>query len=228
MPSPQTALEYAKRYVAQMPVDDAAVKYRILDDAHAKLWMSAPWRWSLGSLEVVTLVNDQQEVNLGSAYSDLLYVVHSGVWDGQTKNDLLVAGVLPVTTAMKGIPKLVQYVAGSPNKLRFLPVPTGYPLANMPKVVSAYKKKMTAITEDNWSGDYDTTFGIPKEWFWVYQEIVLLKAMEFAHDPRLGGVSFSEGRANYAGQYGVVEAAVQEMRNAEKKFFDSIGMVVTE
>jgi len=225
MPTPQDALNYAKRYVGNMPVDDTETKYRLLDDAHAKFWMAAPWRWTLGSLEVVTVVNDQQDYDLAGTYTDLLYVVHAAITEGETRNDLSVAAVLPSTSVLKGIPKSLQYIAGTPNKIRLLPVPTGYPTTAMPRILGTYKKKYTEITAANYTSNYETTFGIPAEWFWVYQEIVLLKAMQFAHDPRLGGVGFG-GNVSYSGQYGAVEAAIQEMRMAEKKFFDSLGMVV--
>jgi len=223
MPTPQAALDYAKRFVGQLPVDDAAIKLRVLNDAHAKLWMAAPWRWTVESLEVVTVVNDQQEYDL-EEHEDFLFLVSSKITDGESIHDLIPCSTLPVTNVFKGLPRQVQYVKGEPDKLRLFPVPTGY--SNPPKILSVYKRKLTPLSEENIDEDY-SNLGIPDEWFWVYQEIVLLKAMQFAHDPRLGGVTYSEGKAAYTGQHGVVEAVIDEMRRAEEKFFDSLGMVVT-
>jgi len=224
MPTPQQALNYAKRFVGQLPVDDTTVKLRMLNDAHTKLWMAALWRWTVGSIEVVTVVNDTQDYNL-STLEDFLFLACARITDGENIHDLAVSSTLPQTAVLKGLPKQVQYILGTPHKMRLFPVPTGYSVP--PKVLSVYKKKAAELTEGNITSEY-SLLGIPAEWFWVYQEIVLLKAMQFAHDPRLGAVAFSNNGAAYSSQYGVVEAVIEEMRRAEKKFFDSLGMAVLQ
>lgn len=223
MPSPQDALSYAKRYVGRLPVDDAEIKYRLLDDAHKKLWMAAPWRWTVGYLDVVTIQNDQQDYAV-TPVGDFVHLLHSIFTNGQEKRDLAVSAALPAADKLKGRPSQVSF---SSNVLRFLPVPTGYPVANLPVVITAYKKTADTIGAGNIASDY-STFGIPPEWFWVYQEIVLAKAYQFSHDPRLGGVTFTPGGVQYTGQLGVVEAAIADMRRSEEKFLNSLGMEVTE
>jgi hypothetical protein len=42
VPTPANALAYAKRFVGNLPIDDSAMKYRVLNWAHNKLWMAAP------------------------------------------------------------------------------------------------------------------------------------------------------------------------------------------
>jgi hypothetical protein len=169
MASPQNALDYAKRFVGRVPLDDTEIKLRLLDDAHKKLWMSAPWRWTVATGEIVSLVNDTQDYNL-AALTDFLYISQASYTNGQEKNDLVVASVLPVvTTQLKGRPSQVSFVEGSPQKLRFLPVPSGYATGTTPKVLWVYKKQAVDIAAGNVSSDYNTTFGIPDEWFWVYQ-----------------------------------------------------------
>jgi len=231
MPTPNEAIAYAKRFLGNMPLDDSTIKLRILDDAHKKLWMAAPWSWTLGSLEVVTLVNDQQEVNLVSEPADFLGLVRASMISPNeaTPNDLAISASLPVTTIIKGRPTQVQYVAGTPDKLRFLPVPTGYatvPSAQVPKILSTYKKKSTEITAGNVATSYQTTSGVPDEWFWVYQEIVLFKGFQFSHDPRLGTMQVGPNGVVFSGQYAAVEAAIAEMRRNEKKLYGNLGEVV--
>jgi hypothetical protein len=132
---------------------------------------------------------------------------------------------LPVTaTTIKGQPSHISHQGGS--LLRVMPVPTGYDAGTLPKVVSIYKKKPTEITVANEGSDYETTFGIPSVWFPVYEELVLLRAYQFATSPKAGSVVVNGGQVQYSGQAGVVEAAIQDMRVAEKKFLDSIGQEV--
>jgi hypothetical protein len=227
MPTPNDALNYAKRFMGNMPLDDATIKLRILDDAHKKLWMAAPWSWTLAPLEVVQINNDTQDHVLSGAYADLLGLVHVSITNGQEKNDLAISAILPVTTVIKGRPSQVQYVSGTPSKLRLLPVPTGYPVnpttALQPKIISIYKKKSATIDTTAAGNDYTTTSGVPAEWFWVYQEIVLLKAFQFTHDPRLGSVSVTPNGIQFTGQYAAVEAAIAEMRRNEEKLLSTLG-----
>lgn len=229
MPTPNDAMAYAKRFVGNMPIDDSTIKFRILDDAHVKLWMAANWSWTLGALEVVSLTNDTQEVNLAGAYTDFLGLVHAsyvGSGGQETKGDIAISAILPVTTIITGRPTQIMYVPGTPNKVRFLPVPTGYatlPVSQVPKVLAIYKKKRTEIVTGNAGNSYLTTSGVPDEWFWVYQEIVLLKAYQFTHDPRLGNVQTGPNGVAYTGQFAVVEAALAAMRANEEPLLDSLG-----
>jgi len=220
MPSPQEALDHAKRFIGSMPVDDAAMKYRILDDAHRALWMRAPWRWSIASVEPVVLQNGVQDYAL-TPISDFFTLVQSAITNGQEKHDLRVVSVIPSTGVITGRPSQVQ---GSAAQLRFWPVPTGYTTG--PTVFSIYKKTTTAISSGNVNNAY-STLGIPNEWFWVYQEMVMLKAMQFSNNPKAGGVTVANNVVQYTGQYGAVEAAIQEMIRGEKKFLDSLGLEVT-
>lgn len=231
MPAPDDAIAYAKRFIGNLTVDDSTIKLRLLDDSHRKLWMAAPWSWTLGALEVVSLTNDAQDVSLSGAYTDLLGlvdVVMFGQGGKETPIPLAPAANLPVTTAIKGQPSKVQYISGSPNKLRLLPIPTGYssaPTLQIPKITGTYKKKATAIDNTTTADEY-STLGIPDDWFWVYQEIVLLKAFQFTHDPRLGSAQVGPNGIVYTGQYAIVEAGIAEMRRNEEKLFGPLGEVI--
>ena len=220
--SPSDALAYAKRFVGHLPIDDTDTKYRLLDDASKKLWMAAPWRWTIGTLEAVTLVNDTQDISLANTYTDLYALLAAFLTDGSDKKDLIVTGVLPTVINVKGEPSQVAYISGTPNKLRFLPFPTGYTV--VPTVIAVYKKIHTDITLSNF--ETDGAAGVPDEWFPVYQEIVLLKAFQFSHDPRLGSVGVGANGIQFTGQYAVVEAAIQEMRQKEKKYLGALGVEV--
>lgn len=220
MPTPQEAIDYAKRFIGNMPVDDTEMKLRILNDASDLIWHAAPWRWSVGALDIVTLQNDQQdyEVNEPTDFNDLLFCY---LTDGQQKWDVQVAGALPETQVMKGQPSAVSLEGDA--TLRFLPVPTGY--GDAVYALTWYKKLSPEITADNLTTDWETTTGAGA-WGHVFQAFVLYYAMQFANYPKAGGVTFMDGKAQYTGQLGVAMALLDRMIASEPKFLDSLGREV--
>ena len=226
MPTPQDALNYAKRFIGRMPLDDTDIKLRILDDASAELWMAAPWPWSVSMLEVVTMTNDVQDYSL-SSYTDLLCLQHVSQTNGQEKTDLAISSILPSTSVIKGRPSQIMYIPGSPQKLRLLPVPTGYPGGSLPNILTVYKKIAPIIDGSNIATSYLTTTGVHDAWFWVYESIVLRKAFEFSHDPRLGSIQTGPNGTIYTGQYAVVMDGIAKMKESEEKFLNTLGQEVT-
>jgi hypothetical protein len=247
MPSPQDALNYAKRFCGNLPVDDPNIIYRILDDANKALWMASPWRWTIAPLENVQLQNNTQDYTLAS-HPDLLVLFQSAITDGEQKSELTITASLPAANAIVGKSKRIAYIPGSPQKVRFAPTPSGYPASAMPTVITWYKQLAPLVNAGNYTTDYNTltqtvgggggvlNVGIPQEWFWVYEEMVLLKAYQFTHDARLGGVAVDRSKdpktgnevvaIKYSGQYAVIEDALVKMRLAEEQFFDSLGTEV--
>jgi hypothetical protein len=222
MPTPNEAMEYAKRFIGRMPVDDTEIKLRILDDSHRKLWTAAPWRWTVASLDQVQFVNDQQDYAV-TPVSDLQCLLRATVHDGQNAYELAVEPTIATTAVLKGRPDRVA-ITGS--TLRFLPTPKGYTTG--PTVISLYKKIATALAAGNVANQY-SALGIPDDWFWVYQEIVLLRALQFANSPRVGNVSVaSNGTVQYSGQYAAVEAAINEMRTKEPMYLTVTGEKVVQ
>ena len=245
MAAPQDALNYAKRMCGNMPVDDSNLQPRVCDDANKALWMAAPWRWTIAPLETLTVVNTQQDYSLAS-HPDLLFLVNCSITDGEQRSELQVSANLPAiqsTPPIVGKVQRVSYVPGSPQKLRTFPVPSGYPSTAMPSMLTWYKQLAPTVISANMATDYNTltqttggsgqNVGFPAEFFWVYREMVLLYAYQFTHDARLGGVAFettvdpktgqSVATAKYSGQYAVVADGINQMKMAEKRFFDSIG-----
>jgi hypothetical protein len=222
VPTPQQALDYAKRFIGNIPVDDSAMNVRILDSAHKRLWMRAPWRWTVGMLEPAAMVNGQQEINLVATAADLSYLLHARVVNTDNPHDLQVVSHIPENYGLiSGRPSQIAFVSGTPQKLRLSPSPSGY--TTLPTIFSAYKRTATELTSGNIGSSYSTLAGVPDDWFWVYEEMVLLRALQFVNSPRAGSVTVNGNQAQYTGQMGVVEAAIQEMLAHEKKFFDSLG-----
>lgn len=224
-PAPQDAINYAKRWVGNAPIDDTNLLYRILNDATCMLWMAAPWLWTVAPFEEVTVVNGTQDVSLGGSYSNLMIPIHFNWTDGQIKKDIQVASVLPSTSSLNGTISQAAYVAGSPNKMRFYPVPAGY--ASGTKVNGFYKLVAPVIAAGNINTAYSTITGGHDEWFWVFQEIVLLKAYRFIKDAREGIIQYAPAGPTYTGQYAVVQDALTKMMTAEEKFYKTLGEVAS-
>ena len=209
--TPQDALNYAKRFIGDAPLDDANLRFRVLDAANKHLWFIEPWRWTVGALEVVTLSNSVQDYVLQTPPADLFSLLTAKLVHDDQIHDLSVTAVLPQTTAILGRPTQVAYVSGS---LRVLPVPTGY-TSVMPRVVALYKKKAPVIDAGNINTNLSTTTGMPDDWFHVYEELVLLKAFQFMSSPR------------YAQQQQAVDRLIQIMLLTEPKIFNTVGAPVS-
>lgn len=224
-PAPQDAINYAKRWVGNAPIDDANLLYRVLNDAQCQLWMAAPWQWTIGTLEEATVVNGSQDISLVGSYANLLNLLHVNWTDGQSKKDIQIASTLPSTSSITGTVSQVAYIAGTPNKIRQYPAPAGY--ATGTKLNGVYKLTAPVINAGNIATALSTiNVGSHDEWFWVFQEIVLLKAYKFIKDPREGTVQVQAQGTVYTGQHAVVQAAIAAMMAGEEKIYKTLGEVV--
>lgn len=199
---PSDAFYFAQALIKYMPLNDANVQAPILDLAAKRLWMAAPWRWTLGGFPVTTVTADAPTTAV-TLPSDFFYLESAHIFDNTKKVELeVVPHVNPATTGIRGVPSQVS-VSGTPGGagvLTFHPIPaTGLTLS----VIGDYKQQHPMIKASNLN-----TIGQglpPDEWFHVYLEIVLYYAFRYAdYDQRVGL------------QLQVVEALINEMRQAEK------------
>lgn len=207
---PQDAFVYAKRFISDQDLD--RLSPRILDDVHRMIWMYAPWRWTLGAFPSVTLLANTQDYTV-SVPADFLFLQYADIADGKNRRHLHCGAYMP---------SAVGYISGQPSQvsvqgstMRVLPCPgtfaTGAPSQ---QIISVYKKLAPQVTRANM-----TTAGslvMPDEYFWVYQEGVLWRAMSWAQDPRCGDVKMQGDQAAYAGQRAVFEAGLKMIADLEK------------
>lgn len=196
-----------------MPLHDVQVP--ILNQISTMMWMAAPWRWSIGSLPVITLASDTQDYNIALP-SDFLYATDAYLADGDNQFDtLLVEPALPTTVTMVGRPKRISIsgTAGGTGTLRVAAKPGT--LNTPPSIISMYKKTAPVLTAETLH-----TAGVllfDDEWAWVFEEGVLWQAYQWGDDSRAGTVTVdNQGRVQYNGQRGCFEAALVEMRRREK------------
>jgi len=213
--SPQYALDYAKRYIKNMPIEQVGTQ--VLDDTNKMMWMQSPWRWTIGAFPNIPLADSTQDY-IVTLPDDFLYLQDSYISDqaGGVPRILNIESYLNPGGKL-GFPSRIAVLpgtAGDPDTVRVSPQPSILPV-NL-EVISLYKKQAPVITPSNQNTPGVLVFD--DEWFWVYVSGVLYFAYLFGDDQRAGGAQIdpSSGKVTYNGQRGVFEANMVIMRQREK------------
>lgn len=211
--TPTDAFRFSKFFIKQMPLDD--VKPLLLDNAMRRLWMAAPWRWTLGNFPVVTLDASRSDYTVTDP-ADFLYLQPGSAYisagDSDVGRDVEV--VSAIHSSVKRVSALpTQVCHPTTNTVRVSPKP-GATVTSGTQLISLYKKVCPQITAANSHEEGVQIF--PDEWFHVYVAAVLYEAYLYADDGRAGGAQAqSGGQLVYNGQRGVLEAGIQHMRETE-------------
>lgn len=209
--TPADALNWAKIMVKKMPLDD--VQVRIADQIASRMWMAAPFSWTVGLLSPITLLANTQDYTIIKP-ADFLYLQSAYLYDGTSlKEELEIVANLPADVKVGGNPAQICLVPGT-STIRVSPKPKTLS-GSTQYIVMTYKKTYTPITAGNLTNT--VVLGFPDEWYHVYEDGVLWRAMIYADDQRAGGAqAASNGSVAYSGQCGVFYAGLQEMIQAEK------------
>ena len=230
--TPQEAVNYAKEFVAHAAIDATNIQTRLINNAADRMWMFAPWSWTISSLPQSTLAEDTEDYTIVDP-TDVLHLVRAEINKASQNNQthrLEVVHNLDSQTAIKGPPRAVSLV--NATTLRLWPVPSGLATADTGKLLVWYKEQRPEIVISGASGtqvDYDNPDSLvfPDEWFWVYQELVMYYAMKFAADPRAGSVLIdTDGNSittRYKGQLAEAMDALNQMATKEKLFLHNDG-----
>lgn len=211
--APNTAFLVAKEYIKSMPIE--RISSRVLDEVCSMIWMAAPWRWTLGSLPIVTLAANTQDYSIALP-SDFLFVTEAYIASGSDiPRKLNVEPALPANVTIIGFPTKVT-VFGTPGgagTLRVMPKPPSVTAGQ--QVVCLYKKQAPKISDAN--AGTPGALQLDDEWFYVYQAGVLALAYQYADDPRAGSAQVdSSGRIVWNGQWGIFQAHLAQMRERER------------
>lgn len=210
---PVDALLYVKAMCSFTNIDNESTRERLLDDVNKFMWMYAPWRWTIGSFPVVTLLAATTDYTV-TLPADFLYLIYSYMTDGANPDRVLkIEPALPTIVGVVGQPSRVA-ISGT-TTLRVSPKP-GTTIPNATSIISLYKITAPSITSQTMYTQGVQIFD--DEWFWVYQEGCLWKAYLYAHDfNKAGGViTDGAGKKQYTGQYGSFIAALELMTEREK------------
>ncbi len=215
---PSSAFKLAKTYVKNMPLED--VQVRILQSALNQFWLAAPWRWTVGVFDPVTMTAATNDFTIPGSPSDaaVLYLLRAYIDDGQSQKSLTPEAILPAGTTLTGNPNKIAYISGAAPKLRINPVLSTLVSGTTPRLFAWYKKTAPVITKATMA-----TAGLlvmPDEYAWVYEAGVLYYAYLYADDPRAGGVTIQmakdgQSAPGYSGQLAVFMDALARLREAE-------------
>jgi hypothetical protein len=150
--------------------------------------------------------------------SDFLFLNEDArIADGKNTTHLHPAALLPqVNGLVSGQPSQVAIqTVGNNTVARLLPAPGQFPIgAPTQTVIATYKKVAPKLDKTTvMTAGYML---LPDEFFWVYQEGVLWRAMSWAQDPRAGDVQVQGDKVAYTGQRAAFEAALQQAAETEK------------
>jgi len=219
--TPTQALNYAKRFCSNAPIDDSDLSMRILNSASNRIHLFAPWSWSVAEHTQVDIANGMVDYTVADNSSTLLYLIKSELSRDDSKRDRIqVVHSLPAN--IQGAGSIAEVALTSNTNLRVSPIPK-YDSNDLPRMFTWYKKRNTVITSGN-AGTASTLL-FPDEWFWVFEEFVLLYAMRFsdANSNRVGDILVSGNSIRHNGQHGVAQEALLFMAAKEKPFLLDLG-----
>lgn len=205
---------YAQKFLSGQDLDRFVP--RILDDVHRMFWMYAPWRWTLGLFPTFNLAGSTQDYVV-TLPSDFLFLQEARILDGKNSIHVHCGALFPSLVGLQsGQPSQASIQTVNNNTVvRISPAPGQFPTGAPAQVFTAlYKKsapKMDATTCKTSGG-----LLIPDEYFWVYQEGVLWRAMYWAQDPRAGDAQVQGDKIAFTGQRAAFEAAMQQLAETEK------------
>ena len=210
------AFEYAKQFIGNMDLERLAPG--LLNDVSKMFWGYAPWRWTLGLMPQITLVSDTQDYAV-TLPDDFLYLYDILQLDGKTTRHLKPTAIFPQTGVLRAGQAgsaAIMSINGT-DTLRIDPTPGTIPsTAPSQKLISIYKKTAPEVTKTTM---YTAGFlEIPDDFYWVYREGVIWKAMTWAQDPRAGDVKVQGGQVAFSGQRAAFEAALLTCAQQEKLY----------
>jgi len=205
---PIEAVQFAKTMVKNMPLQ--TIWTDIVNDVLSRIWMEAPWSWTLGSFPIVNLsaVNSDYAIAIPS---DFLYLRTATIYGSNIERPLAVVASIPDNMVSPGQPTVCCVLgnAGEDGILRVAP----QPILSTEYIKGLYKKTLTQYTSETIHTD---VMPIPDEWYHVYQAGVLWLAYKYADDTRAGEASFkNDGSFQFNGQRGQFEADLAKMINRE-------------
>lgn len=218
LPNPYAALQYAQAMIKYQRLTDSAVAMEILDEACSRLWMAAPWSWTVSTLTPITVSANTTDY---SAYfpTNFALVYKAVMTQGNdiVNKPLAIVPNLPTSATNQGE---VQYIMAIPpstlpgaGTIRVGPRPAS--AISTQNIYLDYKLVPPVITSANCTSA-DAT-GTPPRWWHVYKSLVLETAYKYADDSRGYDITIDPNtkQVKLGGQMAVSEYYLNEMRQKE-------------
>lgn len=205
--TPTNALAFAKLFVKNSPIDNATIGPQICDAANRMLWMAAPWSWTLGVFTPTTIVAATQAYTLTDPNDFLRFEWAGRSTANDRMEDLEIVSMVPTDTSYKQVPKKIAFTSVS-SGINYRVWPT--PAAADGRIFIIYKKVATKIVTAGMS----SVLTFPDEFFHVFENAVLWKAMIYTQDPRAKE------------QFEYVQTLLASYRNNEPPLMSAMGLEV--
>jgi hypothetical protein len=212
---PIEALEMARLYIKKIPLDGLGVGEAIIRRAMARMWMAAPFSWTIGAGVSFNLVEGVGLYTAVTYPTDWGYALKADyvVGDSLTQTrDLTIVGRIEDDDGQEGQPSKIYYSGpqGLESTVRISPIPQAFD--GTPRVTSLYKRTCPVYTG---AAIHNTVIPFPDDWFYVFEDIVLYEAYKFADDSRAGEAVIAGDQPKFNGQMAVFQASLGEMRLRE-------------
>lgn len=211
MSTPYSAIEYAKKLTKNMPMD--RISLDIQNEVLYRMWMAAPFRWTVESLPSFDLVANTSEYNIDFP-DDFLYAIQSVITNGEGHEEKLdIVSSISQDVGYVGRPSKIAFLgsAGESGVVRISPLPAQ--VEGTEKVIGLYKKTCPSITTS--SQFLESSLPFSREWFRVYKCGVLYLAYHYSDDRRAGETNFNGERVVFTGARADFELGLEEMRKRE-------------
>ena len=207
---PYDAYDYAKRFLKQMPLEQVGPE--VLDEVNKRIWLAAPWRWTIGALNPITPLANTVDYPL-TPPADFLYI-YDATYSNNTKVVRHLEPVAEINPTVNQVGQISKIAYAGSNTFRVFPRPATVETPT-PSILMRYKKAAPRIT--NQTQNTPGFLQMDDDWFWVFQQGVIWLSYLWGDDARAGSVTIdSSGRAQYSGQRAVFEDGIWQMRLREK------------
>jgi len=216
--SSQDAIDTLRLHV-KLPaasLSGGGVDIKAADMANSRIWIAYPWRWTLGSLTAIVLVDGQQDYVIGNNdhYRPVnLWVTRTDLTPDEYQSFRAIVEHLPPELAIKVGWQGFGTISWekSINKFR-LEAAASVPAGITMSINGDYQKVPTKITALSTALLQDDVY------FETYCDWLLYYLYKFTDDSRMGGVTITgDGRKQYNGQLAKAFESLNEMMAAEDK-----------
>lgn len=210
---PIEALNTARFFVKRVPIDQVGVGENIVRRALSRMWVAAPFTWTIGSNTSFNLAEGQFEYQLTYPV-DYSYAVNANLIlsDNLAQRPLQIVSSLEADEGFVGQPSKIYYrgAPGVEDIVRVSPKPLD--IVGTPRVTSLYKRQSPTYTRAQL---YNVVVPFPDDWYWVFEEAVLYEAYRYSDDNRAGDTKVQGDQAVYSGQIAAAMAGINEMKQRE-------------
>lgn len=207
---PIEALENAKHFVKQVPVD--RVGDLIIQSSLQRLWTYAPWAFSVASGTSITL--EQARGSYDYPYPDnWLYALKAELSTNDlSARPLAIVSHIQQDDSLIGNPTKIAFTGpgGLVRPVQISPVPAT--LTGDPRISVVYKKKLEDYSGEN---AHVVEVPFPETWYWVFEELVLYYAYKYTDDRRQGDTTVQGDKGSKNGQLAVAYDGLMEMAKRE-------------